>query len=93
MNGDFSFEIMAHIGVIQQHQTGWTKELNIISWNGNSPKYDIRDWSPNHEHMSRGITLNEAEMARMIEAVAEKGKEIKLLFDNARKKEAKEMER
>ena len=43
--------------------------------------------------MSRGITLNEAEMARMIEAVAEKGKEIKSLFDNARKKEAKEMER
>ena len=42
---------------------------------------------------NRGITLNEDEMARMIEAVAEKGKDIKLLFDKARKKEAREMER
>ena len=93
MSTDFSFEIMAQLGVIQEYPTGWMKELNIISWNGNFPKYDIRDWSPNHEHMSRGITLSEAEMARMLEAVAEKGKDIKSLFDKARKKEAQEMER
>lgn len=93
MSTDFSFEIMAQIGMLQEYPTGWTKELNIISWNGNFPKYDIRDWSPNHEHMSRGVTLSESEMARMIEAVAEKGKDIKALFADAKKKEDKEMER
>ena len=40
----------------------WTKELNIISWNGRLPKYDIRKWSPDHTKMSKGITLSQEEM-------------------------------
>jgi len=28
---------------------GWTNKLNLISWNGREPKYDIRDWAPKHE--------------------------------------------
>ena len=32
-----------------------------VSWNDNAPKYDIRDWEPKHEKMSRGITLTEEE--------------------------------
>ena len=64
---DVTFEIKKHFGVITEHETGWRKELNLVSWNGNYPKYDIRDWSPNHEHMSRGITLTETEMKRVVE--------------------------
>lgn len=61
------FEILEHIGVLSTHSTGWSKELNIVSWNGGQPKYDIRDWDLDHEHMSRGVTLHEKEMRQMFD--------------------------
>ena len=64
---DITFEIVEHLGVIAEHGTGWKKELNRVAWNGNAPKYDIRDWSPDHEQMGRGITLTEDEMAKVVE--------------------------
>lgn len=64
---EVTFEITKHFGVITEHPTGWRKELNLVAWNGFIPKYDIRDWSPDHEQMGRGITLTEAEMKRVVE--------------------------
>ena len=55
---DFKYDIVEHLGVISENPKGWTKELNLISWNGAKPKYDLRDWAPNHEKMGKGITLN-----------------------------------
>ena len=45
-NGDhgITYEITKHLAVLEEHETGWRKELNKISWNGAEPKYDIRDW-------------------------------------------------
>ena len=54
----FSFEIKKQLGVISQGSGGWAKELNLVSWNGKEPKYDIRDWDPDHERMTKGITLS-----------------------------------
>lgn len=56
-----NYEIKEHIGIILENKNGWTKELNLVSWNDNDPKYDIRDWNPTHDKMSRGITLTEEE--------------------------------
>lgn len=56
-----NYEIKEHIGIISENKNGWTKELNLVSWNDNDPKYDIRDWNPTHDKMSRGITLTEKE--------------------------------
>ncbi|CEH33906.1 hypothetical protein SDC9_97080 [bioreactor metagenome] len=56
------FEIHEEIGILSDSSKGWTKELNIISWNGNTPKFDLRDWSPNHEKMGKGITLTNEEL-------------------------------
>ena len=71
MNNGFDrevrFEILEHIGIISTHPTGWNKELNIVSWNGGQPKYDIRDWDLDHEHMSRGVTLHEKEMRQIFD--------------------------
>ena len=64
---EITFEIVEEIGVISAHSTGWAKEINLVSWNGGQPKYDIREWSPAHDQMSRGITLNEKEMRLIIE--------------------------
>lgn len=47
--------------MISTSTKGWTKELNIVSWNGAAPKYDIRDWAQDHEKMGKGITLTEEE--------------------------------
>lgn len=71
VNRDFDreirFEIVEEIGVITVHSTGWRKELNLVCWNGGLPKYDIRDWSPDHERMSRGVTLHENEMRHIFD--------------------------
>lgn len=62
---DIKYEIVNHIGVLSTSSNGWTKELNVVSWNGGQEKYDIRDWSPDHTKMSKGITLNEEEIGQL----------------------------
>lgn len=59
---EIKFEVIEHFGTISESPKGWTKELNLISWNGKEPKYDLRDWSPNKEKMGKGITLSKAEI-------------------------------
>lgn len=58
---DIKFEIIKEIGVLSQSKKGWRKELNLVSWNGAAPKYDLREWDSNHEKMGKGITLTEEE--------------------------------
>ena len=58
---DIKFEIKKELGTISSSAKGWNKEVNLVSWNGAAPKYDIRDWSPEHEKMGKGITLTEEE--------------------------------
>lgn len=59
---DIKYEIIEELGVLSESAKGWKKELNLISWNGAEPKYDLRDWAPNHEKMGKGVTLNEEEV-------------------------------
>ncbi len=59
---ELKFEITEQIAVLSESSKGWTKELNLISWNGREAKYDIRDWSPNHEKMGKGVTLSKEEL-------------------------------
>jgi len=62
---DIKFEITKHIGVLSEGSKGWRKELNLISWNGREPKYDIRDWSSEHEKMGKGVTLSDVEISEL----------------------------
>lgn len=62
---DIKYEITKEIGVLSEGARGWNKELNMVSWNGREPKYDIRDWSEGHEKMGKGITLTEDEMTEL----------------------------
>lgn len=61
-NLEYSFVIKEHFGVINTRDNGWTRELNLVSWNDGVPKYDIRDWNDKHDRMSRGITLTADDM-------------------------------
>lgn len=55
---DIKYEITEEIGILSESSKGWTKELNLISWNDREPKYDIREWAPDHEKMGKGVTLS-----------------------------------
>ena len=69
MAKEFSFEIMEEIAVLSENAKGWKKELNLVSWNGNQPKFDLRDWAPEHEKMGKGVTLTKEEFAALKETL------------------------
>ena len=62
MEGDLENDKEEKIGVLSENAKGWRKELNLISWNGAAPKYDIREWAPEHEKMGKGVTLTKEEL-------------------------------
>lgn len=64
---DIKYEIKEEVGCISESAKGWTKELNIVSWNGKEAKYDLRDWAPEHEKMGKGITLSIDELKKLKE--------------------------
>lgn len=65
---ELKYEITEYLGVLSENAKGWTKELNKVSWNEREPKYDLREWSPDHTRMGKGITLtdDEVEMLKKI---------------------------
>ncbi|SET95757.1 hypothetical protein SAMN05421676_11259 [Salinibacillus kushneri] len=69
---DFKYEIIQSISVLSESEKGWTKELNLISWNGRDPKYDLRDWAPNRERMGKGVTLSNEEVEKLKTILNEK---------------------
>lgn len=72
---DVTFEIMEHIGVIDEinnREEKWTKEINVVAWNGGKPKIDVRDWNSSHDRMSRGITLTEEQAEKMTKALVQR---------------------
>ena len=76
---DIKYDIVEEIGVLSENAKGWRKELNKISWNGAAPKYDIRDWAPEHEKMGKGITLSESELTALADLLA---KEVEFLKED-----------
>lgn len=77
---DIKFEIKEHIGVLAERDAGdggvWTKELNIVSWNEGSDKWDIRDWNKDHDRMSRGLTLTDEEVKKLYELLKARFKDV-----------------
>ena len=76
---EIKYEIINNIGVVSENSKGWKKELNRVSWNGGEPKYDIREWAPEHERMGKGVTLTEDELRALKVLIDE---EIRLLDED-----------
>ena len=68
---DFRFEIVKSMGVLSGNAKGWSKEINLVSWNGRDAKYDIREWNPEHSKMGRGITMTEEEISNLSQILSE----------------------
>ena len=62
---EITFKITESVETISENARGWTKELNAVSWNDHAPKYDIREWSPDHERMSKGLTFTAEELGEL----------------------------
>jgi hypothetical protein len=63
---EITFEIVKKLGPLAPASAkGWTKELNLVAWNGREPKFDIREWSPDHQKMGKGVTLTREEAAAL----------------------------
>jgi len=62
---ELKYEITKHIGVLSESSRGWTKELNMVSWNDREPKFDLREWSPDHSRMGKGITLSQEDITAL----------------------------
>lgn len=62
---DIKYEIKETLGELSESSKGWKKELNLISWNDKEAKYDIRDWSPEHEKMGKGVTISKEELIKL----------------------------
>lgn len=62
---DIKYEIKENIGELSVGSKGWAKEVNLISWNDKEPKYDIREWAPDHAKMGKGVTLSKEEIVKL----------------------------
>ena len=71
MAREITFEITEEIGVLSTSPKGWTKELNIVSWNNGKPKFDLREWDSEHEKMGKGVTMT-VEEARALRELLDK---------------------
>ena len=63
-----TLEVIKKIAVLNDSDAGYTKELNLVSWNGREPKYDLRTWSPEGIAL-KGLTLTEEEAKELYKAL------------------------
>ena len=64
---ELKYEIAENLGVLGETGNGWTKELNLVSWNDREPVYDIRTWNEGHDRMGKGLTLSMDEVKELKE--------------------------
>ena len=67
---EIKYEIVQEICVLSESARGWTKELTLVSWNDREPKFDIREWAPEHSRMGKGVTLSKEEMQMILDTMA-----------------------
>ena len=69
MMKSIDMKITEEIAVLSINGSGYTKEINLVSWNGAGPKYDIRSWSPGREKCGKGIVLTQDEVKNLFLAL------------------------
>ncbi len=67
---EITYSIVEHLAVLSARPSGYTKELNLVAWNGHDEKLDVRDWAPDHSKSMKGITLTETEGRALLRALS-----------------------
>ena len=65
------WEVIEEIVVLYRSQGGWAKELNLISWNGDNPKFDVRWWNPDKTRVGKGFTFTKEELKILYDTLPE----------------------
>ena len=60
------YKIIKHLGELAAQNNGFTKQLNLISWNNREPVYDIRTWNEEHTEFGKGVTLTMREAKELL---------------------------
>lgn len=68
---EFKYEVKHNVGILSTGRSGWNREVNMVSWNENPAKLDIRDWAPEHAKMSKGVSLSYEEASILREMLNE----------------------
>ncbi len=63
------YEIVKELGKLSTMDSGWSKEINLVSWNDREPVYDIRTWNKEHDKMGKGVTLSLSETKKLLEVL------------------------
>jgi len=64
---EIKYEIIKKMGVLSKSASGWTKEINLISWNEEDAKYDLREWSSDRKKRGKGVSLSKEELLALKE--------------------------
>ncbi len=70
---EFKYEIKKKIATIsvKGKNDDFAMELNVISFNGNRPKYDLRNWKRSENLMLKGITMTAEELQTLKDTLNE----------------------
>lgn len=70
--GRHEIEILEHIAVLRTNRV-MTLELNLISYNGSQPQYDLRYWYTRNgkRRLSTGIMLTKDELHSLVSTCVE----------------------
>lgn len=69
---DITFDIKQRIAVLSENDNGYSKQVNVVCWNGGKPQLDIRMWRVQQDKPPvplKGILLNDDETKALIEAI------------------------
>lgn len=62
---EIKYQIIENIGMLSANSKGWSKELNLVSWNDKEAKFDLREWDADHKKMGKGVTLSKDELKKL----------------------------
>ena len=69
--------VVEHIATIAEYRSGYDLELNLISYNGYAPRYDLRRWDKMGNRMGKGITFTADEADEIVRALKNHRRRVK----------------
>ena len=69
MKNDIKYETIEHIATLSTSESGWSKEVNKVSWNDAEPVIDIRNWNEEHTRCGKGVTMTSEEYEKLKEVI------------------------
>lgn len=64
---EFTFDLQQHLATLSD-SSKLSTELNIISYSGTAPRYDLRRWRQTRDgekRMQKGLTMNAEELRKL----------------------------